>query len=202
MRVIGGRHQRRTLCTPRGLRTRPILDRVKQALFDALGSRFGLPGALPPFHVLDLFCGGGTLGIEALSRGAASCVFVESDREALACLRRNLDATSLKDASTVVAGGAETARLPPAKSGFSLIFLDAPFPMSEAFTPAGPIARILDRLGRDIAIAPNAVCIWRHDERFHAPDRPAANWRLETRRVYGRSALSWLAYDPVESSQQ
>src|SRR5262249_27025294 len=83
MRIIAGRHQHRKLVTPRGLDTRPMLDRVKQALFDALGSRYSQPGRLAPLNVLDVYCGGGTLGIESLSRGAAWCTFVENSPAAL-----------------------------------------------------------------------------------------------------------------------
>jgi 16S rRNA (guanine966-N2)-methyltransferase len=90
MRVVAGQFRGRRLQAPPGETTRPILDRAKVALFDWLGAQLSQPGDLPPIHVLDMFCGAGSLGIEALSRGVASCTFVEKDKEALQSLRMNL----------------------------------------------------------------------------------------------------------------
>ena len=85
MRVVAGEFKGRRLHTPRGSRTRPTADRVREALFSMLGDVSGA-------RVLDLYAGSGALGIEALSRGAKSALFVERDRQALAALRRNLEA--------------------------------------------------------------------------------------------------------------
>lgn len=85
VRVVAGEFKGRRLHAPRGARTRPTADRVREALFSMLGDVSGA-------RVLDLYAGSGALGIEALSRGAESAVFVERDRRALAALRRNLDA--------------------------------------------------------------------------------------------------------------
>jgi 16S rRNA (guanine966-N2)-methyltransferase len=92
MRVIAGTFRGRQLRAPRGSTTRPTSDRVREALFSILGD---VEGA----HVLDLFAGTGALGIEALSRGAASAVFVERDRHALFALRANLGALGLQAAA-------------------------------------------------------------------------------------------------------
>lgn len=193
MRVIAGNQKRRGLRTPRGADTRPILDRVKQALFDALGSWYGTPARLPPLRVLDIYCGGGTLGIEALSRGAASCVFVERGRQALACLRSNLAALSLTDVSTVCAGAAQSAPIPVPRDGsFDLIFLDPPFVLSAEFAPQSPLGRVMARLGDDVPVSAGALCIWRYDAAYHPPQTPVAGWRSVDRRVYGRSELNWL----------
>src|SRR5215213_10048548 len=85
MRIVAGRHKGRRLRAPAGAGTRPTADRVREALFSILGSIDGL-------RVLDLYAGSGALGLEALSRGAASATFVESARPALAAIRANLDA--------------------------------------------------------------------------------------------------------------
>ena len=85
MRVVAGEFKGRRLHAPRGAHTRPTADRVREALFSMLGDVSGA-------RVLDLYAGSGALGIEALSRGAESALFVERDRQALAALRRNLDA--------------------------------------------------------------------------------------------------------------
>ena len=78
MRIIAGTHRGRRLVAPEGKTTRPMTDRVRENLFNILG-----PGAADGAVVLDLFCGCGALGIEALSRGAASCTFVDTDRDAV-----------------------------------------------------------------------------------------------------------------------
>jgi 16S rRNA (guanine966-N2)-methyltransferase len=89
LRIIAGRAKGRRLVGPPGLDTRPMMDRVREALFSSLGS------ALEGAAVIDLFAGSGSLGLEALSRGAASAVFVERDRRAVAALRANVAAVEL-----------------------------------------------------------------------------------------------------------
>ena len=91
MRVITGSARGVSLQTPAGLQTRPTTDRVKENLFNII--QFDIPGA----QVLDLFAGSGQLGIEALSRGAQSAVFVDQGKEAIAAVQRNLAATKLHD---------------------------------------------------------------------------------------------------------
>jgi len=117
MRVVAGAFKGRRLQTPRGSRTRPTADRVREALFSVLGDVSGA-------RVLDLYAGSGALGIEALSRGAASATFVERDARALASLRRNLDA---------VGSEAEVRRqdvlryLASVAGTFDLVFIDPPY---------------------------------------------------------------------------
>jgi len=122
MRVIGGEAKGRRLHSPVGKATRPLTDRVRESLFSALAAR--VPGA----RVLDLFAGTGSIGLEALSRGAASAVFVESNRVALEALRRNLDAVGL--GGLVVAGTVEQ-HVDRLEGPFDLVFVDPPYPMSD-----------------------------------------------------------------------
>jgi 16S rRNA (guanine966-N2)-methyltransferase len=91
MRVVGGEARGRRLAAPPGGKTRPTSDRVREAVFDMLASLEAVDGA----EVADLFAGSGALGIEALSRGARSCVFVDSDAAAIRAIRDNLDKTGL-----------------------------------------------------------------------------------------------------------
>src|SRR3974390_1170116 len=93
MRVIGGRSRGRRLAAKLPRTVRPTTDRVREAIFNILGSLGGVEG----LHVVDLFCGSGALGLEALSRGAATATFVDRDREALAAVRHNLSAVGLGD---------------------------------------------------------------------------------------------------------
>lgn len=116
MRVVAGEFRGRKLKAPAGRTTRPMTDRVKETLFNILGARWSSPGRLPPFPALDLFAGSGGLGIEALSRGAASCVFIESDRASLATLRENLRTLGLERVSRTISCNIWTARLPAARA--------------------------------------------------------------------------------------
>lgn len=102
MRVVAGELRGRRIEAPPGVDTRPTTDKVREAVFNALGSLDLVRDAL----VVDLYAGSGALGIEALSRGAAHCTFVERDRSALRTLRDNLGALDLSARSRVVAGDA------------------------------------------------------------------------------------------------
>ena len=127
MRVVGGRHRGRPLAAPRGDTVRPTSDRAREALFNILShGEFAAAGS--PFadeNVLDAFAGTGALGIEALSRGASRAAFIETDREALSALRRNLAALDEEDSADIVAGDA--TRPPRAPSVYALAFLDPPY---------------------------------------------------------------------------
>ncbi len=120
MRVIAGKAKGMQLHTPDGMLTRPTTDRVKEALFSIL--QFDLPGA----RVLDLFGGTGQLGIEALSRGAASAVFVDSRREACQLIRTNLEKTHLASDARVVQSD-YLEYLNRCREKFNLILLDPPY---------------------------------------------------------------------------
>ena len=121
MRVVAGALRGRKLVTPDGLSVRPTAERVRQATFNALEHR----GAVRDARVVDLFAGSGALGIEGLSRGAATCVFVERDRAALHALRANIGALGLEQRTTVV-----TSDVPawvPALRGIDLALIDPPY---------------------------------------------------------------------------
>jgi 16S rRNA (guanine966-N2)-methyltransferase len=130
VRVVAGEFKGRRLHAPRGARTRPTADRVREALFSMLGDVSGA-------RVLDLYAGSGALGIEALSRGAESAVFVERDGSALAALRRNLEAV---DAVAEVRRQDVARFLARPEGTFDLVLCDPPYddapriaaPLSEA----------------------------------------------------------------------
>jgi 16S rRNA (guanine966-N2)-methyltransferase len=131
LRVVAGDFKGRRLAAPRGTRTRPTADRVREALFSMLGDVAGA-------SVLDLYAGSGALGIEALSRGADSAVFVERDAQAVAAIERNLAAVGVE--ATVVRQ--DVVRfLARADGAFDLVFCDPPY--DSASRLAGQLA---DRL--------------------------------------------------------
>jgi 16S rRNA (guanine966-N2)-methyltransferase len=139
VRVIAGDFTGRRLHTARGTRTRPTADRVREALFSMLGDVSGA-------RVLDLYAGSGALGIEALSRGAESALFVERDEPALAALRRNLEA---------VGADAEVRRkdvlgfLARPEGTYDLVFCDPPY--DDAPRVAAPLSEALPSLARENA---------------------------------------------------
>lgn len=122
MRVIAGSARRLLLETPRGFDTRPTTDKTKETLFNCL-----MP-YIYDANFLDLFAGSGGIGIEALSRGANSCVFIEKSKEALACIEKNLNTTHFKDKSTVIRGDVLGALSTlHGYDSFDIIFMDPPF---------------------------------------------------------------------------
>jgi 16S rRNA (guanine966-N2)-methyltransferase len=150
MRIVAGVWRGRKLVAPPGLATRPTADRVRQALFDMIThAEWGGRGSIEGVSVLDVFAGTGALGLEALSRGAASACFIESDAAALQALRANVALCKAEDRVEVVAGdalatGHHRPRIPAARSspvqGLSewsgtggdgraarLVFLDPPY---------------------------------------------------------------------------
>jgi 16S rRNA (guanine966-N2)-methyltransferase len=120
---VAGAYKGRRLHTPPGARTRPTADRVREALFSILGD-------VAEARVLDLYAGSGALGIEALSRGAASAVFVERDARAVAAIERNLAAVKAVAAS--VRRQDALAFLASADEAYDLVFLDPPYDLAPA----------------------------------------------------------------------
>ncbi|RLE25460.1 MAG: 16S rRNA (guanine(966)-N(2))-methyltransferase RsmD [Actinobacteria bacterium] len=120
MRVVAGELGGRRIVAPQGISTRPTTDRVREAIFNSLGSSGILEGAL----VADLFAGSGAIGIEALSRGAEHCVFVERDRRALDALHENLDTLDLRARSKVLTSDATSAA---ALLDADIVFADPPY---------------------------------------------------------------------------
>jgi 16S rRNA (guanine966-N2)-methyltransferase len=134
LRVVAGTFKGRRLTAPRGTRTRPTADRVREALFSMLGDVGGA-------RVLDLYAGSGALGIEALSRGADSAVFVERDAQAVAAIERNLAAVGV-EANLV---RQDVVRfLARADGAFDLVFCDPPYDSAAGL--AGPLAEHLPAL--------------------------------------------------------
>lgn len=149
MRVVAGELRGRRIEPPKGDTTRPTTDKVREAVFNALGSLGAVDGA----RVLDLFAGTGAMGIEALSRGASHCTFVENDRTALVVLRANVATLGLEARSTVVHGDAVTA---PMSNPADIVIADPPYGFDDW---AGLLAKVGDALvilesGSPIAIPP------------------------------------------------
>jgi 16S rRNA (guanine966-N2)-methyltransferase len=151
MRIIAGQWRGRALVAPPGLITRPTSDRARQSIFDQLWhAPWAGRAMLENATVLDAFAGTGAMGLEALSRGAARCFFMEQDRAALAALRANIAACKAGDACRVIAG--DVTEPPPAAAPCSLVFLDPPY-------GKGLVSRALVALRAKGWIAPGALII-------------------------------------------
>ena len=150
MRIVAGAWRGRTLVAPPGQGTRPTADRVRQALFDMLmhaewGGRAAIEGAV----VLDVFAGTGSLGLEALSRGAASASFIESDAAALRALRANVVACRAEDRTEILA--VDVTQVAKGRAA-SVVFLDPPY-------GKGLVLRAISRLREVERIAPGALFV-------------------------------------------
>lgn len=175
MRIIAGEWRGRPLLPPKGQETRPTADRTREALFSMLASRLG---SFEGLAVADLFAGSGALGFEALSRGAASCLFVEQDRAALDALRAN--AAKLGARAEIRAGS--VLSLGPAPAPLDLILMDPPYR-----TGAGAVA--LDKLGRLGWAGP---ATWISIETARDEDIEVAGFAIDAERAHGKAKLTLL----------
>ena len=178
MRVIAGLYKGRILGTVKDLSVRPATDRVKQTVFDMLANRVELEGA----SVLDLFAGSGSLGIEALSRGAARAVFVEQNARAVDSIEQNLRELGLEPVSEIYEMDA-LGFLRTAHDAFDLVFADLPYDFGE--TPE--IQRLLFSGG---AVAPSGYALIEHaaDLQFET----TAEYRVGPEKRFGRTVVTFF----------
>jgi len=172
MRIIAGSAKGRTVVGPRGLETRPMTGRAREALFSSLADR------VVDARVLDLYAGTGSLGLEALSRGAQSAVFVEKDRRALIALRRNVATINL---GGEVVGGDVDGYLDRCNSTFDLVFVDPPYALSLA-----SVEEVLSKLESLLDVNASVMVHRRAGE--NAPVGPDG-LNLASERTYGDSRL-------------
>ncbi len=178
MRIIAGRARGFQLESPKTMRVRPTQDRIRESLFSILmprldGSRF-----------LDLFAGTGANGIEALSRGAASATFVDSDERSLQFIKKNLARTSLKSHAQI-----RRLQLPEQLprlqdlDPFDLVFADPPYKFTHYL-------KLLERLFTDSLLAPGAMVVVEHDRHTEMPPS-TEQWVQARQSTYGDTALTF-----------
>jgi 16S rRNA (guanine966-N2)-methyltransferase len=179
--VVGGSAGGIPLHVPKGVDLRPTMEMVKNAIFSSLAE--SVAGA----RVLDLFAGSGGLGLEALSRGAASCVFVENDRRACASLRSNLEKTRLAGGEIVSADAMRWVSRAGADS-FELIFADPPYAKKEGerdFTP-----ELLGNDGLRQALTPGGIFVLEHLPGESLP--LGERWECLRQKKYGATGVAFL----------
>lgn len=189
MRVIAGEARGRPLKAVPGTGTRPTTDKVKEAVFSMIGPYFD--GG----RVLDLFAGTGGLGIEALSRGADRAIFIDSDRQAAATVKRNLEAVGMTARAEVYVNAAERALKLLEKRGepFRLVFLDPPYRLKHADALMGEMeARGL--------LEPDAIVVVEHEAGHEYPETFGgfARTRLS---AYGDTAVAIYRYAPQGATE-
>ncbi len=177
MRIIAGEWRRRLLQAPPGEATRPTADRTRETLFAMLASRLG---SFDELAVADLFAGSGALGLEALSRGAASCLFAEHDPAAIRALRANI--ANLRAQQRCDVRAVSVMSLGPASQPYDLILLDPPYRSG-----AGAVA--LDRLTR---LGWIGEATWVALETAHDEVVTVKRLAIETERKVGKAKLSLL----------
>lgn len=181
MRVVGGAFRGRTLETPRTQAIRPTTDRTRESVFNVLAHRFS--GRLDGARVLDLFSGTGALGIEALSRGAAFCLFIEESVEGRGLVRQNVEALGLQGRSKLFRRDATAMGLAGTMGQFSIVFADPPYGNGLAG------AALASALAGGW-LAPGALCIV--EEARGAPFDPGAGFSEIERKSYGDTEIRFL----------
>jgi len=175
VRIIAGQWRGRVLKAPPGATTRPTGDRTREALFSMLTSRLG---SFEGLAVADVFAGSGALGLEAISRGAASCIFIDQDRDAIRAIRANIE---MLNANAEVLPIAVSA-IGPARRACDLLLFDPPYDSGGA----GALLEKMTRLGWATESA------WAAIETRKDESVSAEGWTLDVERIYGIAKLSVL----------
>src|SRR5687768_1324892 len=179
MRIIAGEWRGRPVVAPEGRATRPTSDRAREGLFSMLVSRLG---GFEGLRVADLFAGTGALGLEALSRGARHCTFIDNDRAAAATIQRNLQNFGAGQRADVRVQGVEHAPSPP--EPFDLIFLDPPY-------RTGLAEMALARLGDPAWLAAGGLV----SVETAGPLTVPARFALDAERRFGKARITLLRPD-------
>ncbi len=180
MRIVQGRHGGRRLVAPRGARTRPTADRVREAMFSSLFD-------VEDLRVLDLYAGSGAVGLEARSRGAAHVTLVENDRAALAAIEQNLSALGREDVTVWSLDVARAlSRAADRGDTFDLVFADPPYAIASTALAAILAAPIF---------AAGARIVFEHRATDAAVESSSPRIAFERTRAYGEAALSYYRVD-------
>jgi 16S rRNA (guanine966-N2)-methyltransferase len=179
MRVVAGELRGRRINAPLGKKTRPTTDKAREATFNALGSLGVVVGA----RVIDAFAGSGALGIEALSRGAEHCTFIERDREALEVLRENLETLGLVEKSTVVRGDVLT-NIALVRNA-SLVLADPPYEFKQW-------SQFLGEVACDLVVAESDRDMNDEISGVNSASPAIIGWEVTRVKRYGRAYVSFL----------
>ncbi len=191
-RIIGGSARGRRLRTPPGEATRPTSDRVREALFSALEARLG---SLTGVRFLDLYAGSGAVGLEAMSRGAASVTCVESDRRTAKVVQANVATLGFTDVEVLAHPASRVLGQRPTDP-FDVVFADPPYPVDNT-----EVERVLALLVAHEWMAPGAVLVLERSARSVEPTWPSG-LTGERHRGYGETVLWYVRADPEVPAEQ
>lgn len=187
MRIVGGQWRGHPLKAPKGRDTRPTADRVREAIFSSVFSQLGdLDGCV----VLDLYAGSGALGLEALSRGAARCVFVDPDHAAVGVIRENVRALGVTPQVATIAQSTASrfAAAPARQAPASLLLMDPPYRIDPS-----EVCQLLEALAARGFLEPGALIVYEHASGAGAI-WPAGFEGGPVRR-YGTTTVSFASYE-------
>lgn len=184
MRIIGGTLKGRTIRAPEGQGTRPTSDRARESLFNILAHAEWAP-AFEGLRVIDAFAGSGSLGFEAISRGAVFCLFVETEAAARGCIRDNIEAFQLFGNTRIHRRSATDLGPKPAGLGapFDLVFLDPPY-------RHGLVPLALEQLASGQWLSPDAIVM--AETGSDEAELTVPGWETIDTRVYGAARVSFL----------
>ncbi|MBA4367052.1 MAG: 16S rRNA (guanine(966)-N(2))-methyltransferase RsmD [Desulfobacterium sp.] len=190
LRVISGNQRGRKLLTVKGLSTRPTADRMRESLFNILSSR--VIGS----HILDLFAGTGALGIEALSRGATSAVFIDNEKTALSIIERNIEICGLGEQSRVLKWNIAInlkclkGRMPK----FDIVFMDPPY-------DHGFVQKALTNLYQSNSVTNGSIVVVEHSPEEQVPEN-FFGFEMTDQRRYGRTCFSFLRVQQIAEKER
>lgn len=180
MRIIAGKYRRRKIQTNPGMTTRPITDRVKESLFENIHRR------IEGRRVVDIFAGTGTIGLEALSRGASTITFIEKDRTALALLKENVASLGCEDDALI--WPADVLRCSYRPKGdrvdkftpWQVVFFDPPYSMVPSIVPGKPLWLSMKRLAKEEITTDDVTLVFRVPKRakFELPEEWNIDWSM------------------------
>ena len=189
MRITGGDYRGRIIKAPQGLNVRPTTDKNRQAIFNII-QKYGHP---VDSHVLDLFCGTGALGLEAISRGALSCTFVDRDKTSIAFARENADQLGVNSYATFI--HKEAARIGPRPSGVAqadLVFIDPPYRQGLIYSALA--ALVQSAVGKNAWLVPQAIIVIESETEVPDDELSDLPFDLLDTRPYGDTMIRLLRY--------
>ncbi|KKB76612.1 DNA methyltransferase [Devosia soli] len=185
MRIVAGKFRGKQLSSPSDDSIRPTADRVRESMFNILGSRLG--PVLEGKRVLDLFAGTGALGLEALSRGAAHVTFVDTGAESRGLVRDHIQAFGVAGITKLLRRDATALGTPGTFGQFDLVFLDPPYGQ-------GLGEKALAELAANGWLKPGATLVW--EESRDVPVAVPQGFELDDEREYGAAAVRFLTFGP------
>lgn len=196
VRIVAGAWRSRVLAVPPPTHTRPVPQRMRKAVFDILGSHFATPGNLPPVRAADMFAGSGSMGFEALSRGAQHCDFFDRRSGVYRVLRDNCRVLGAEPHCRIIRADAWTVCLatPRPPQTYDLVFIDPPYRDARDTSARGRVVTLLSDLRRASWVDQGSIAVIHHEDFVQYGDVDVRDWRLLTVRQYGTGVVTLFEY--------